>query len=88
MRRKTVNLPAIELDFPFRGLVNAGNEVEYGGFSRPVRPNQPPDLTEVDLQVVVLNGTEASEVVSHVVDPKERHVSPPRRTFASVGGGS
>ena len=88
MRLKAIDPVPVEQDIPFRGRVYAGNQVEDRGFSCSVRPDQPPDLTESDLQVVVLNGAQASEVVSHVVDPKELHVRPSRPDFVSVGGGS
>ncbi len=79
VRRKAVDLPAVEKDLPFRGRVDAGDEVEDGGLSRAVRADQPPDLTDSDLQVVVLDGPQPAEVVRHPSNPQERHVTPPGR---------
>ena len=88
MNRKAVDSLAIQQDFTFRGRVDAGEEVEDGGLSCTIRPDQPPDLTHFDLQVVVLYGPQSTEVVRHVMNPKDRQFIPLRPDSVSAGEGS
>ena len=41
-----------------------------GGLSCAIRADQPSDLTQSDLQVVVVNGAQATEGVRHLSNPK------------------
>jgi hypothetical protein len=76
--RKAAHFIAVQEDLPFHGRVDAGDEVEDGGLSRSVRPDQPPDLSRIDLQVVAVDGPQAAEVVGHLSDLEDRHITPRR----------
>ena len=56
-----VDAVAVEVHFPFAGVVDTGHDVEHRGFSGAVRADKREDLTFVNGELHVVHGDHAAE---------------------------
>jgi hypothetical protein len=62
---------AIEYDGTFGGCVHPGHHVEARCFAGTIGPNEPKNFTLVDMEVDVVQGGDATELHSDMVDGKQ-----------------
>src|SRR5207248_10903701 len=63
---------AVEKDFTRAGLIDAGDEVEDGGFARAVRADQTDQLMAADFQVEVRHRRQSPETDRAALQLQER----------------
>src|SRR5437879_5801200 len=62
VRFQSHDIPSIEQDAPLRGLIDSGDHVEHGGFSRAVRTDHAEKVSSTDRDFEGGNGGKPSEI--------------------------
>jgi hypothetical protein len=76
VRRKSMNRLSREIYAAGIRFVDARNQVEDGGLSRPIWPDQADNLVVFDRHVKAVNGLDAPERFRHLLEFKKHLFSP------------
>jgi hypothetical protein len=64
----------IQQDITLGGPVNTSDKVKDGGLTCSIGPDQPPDLAGFDLEIIVIDRPQPTEIMAHIINLKQWHV--------------